>query len=117
MIRTLLAATALLAAACSTPTAPATQQVGATTKNCIEPSRVRSHDVISNDEIHFTLAGGEVWSSKLPRTCPGLKAQGGFSWDVSNTSCAGTQIIYVNESGIPCTLGEFTRVSTSERQG
>jgi hypothetical protein len=118
MTRILLAAIALLsAAACTSPGAPASQQASANTKNCIEPARIRQQEVISNDEIRFTLAGGEVWSSKLPRTCPGLKTQGGFSWDVSTTICGGIQSIYVLESGTPCQLGEFTRVSTPTTAG
>jgi len=103
------------AASCSTPIDPV-QQASAT-QTCINPARVREHEVISNDEIRFTLAGGEVWTNRLPRSCPGLKVQGGFTWDVSTSACSGTQIIYVNESGTPCQLGEFTRVATEPSQG
>lgn len=105
----------LLAAACTSPGQPA-QQAGLSSA-CIEGARIRSHDVVSNLEIRFTLAGGEVLSNKLPRACPGLKAQGGFSWDISNRVCPGLQTIYVLESGIPCQLGEFTRVTTADTQG
>jgi len=105
----------LAAAACTSPGQPAQQaDLGSA---CIEGARIRSHDVVSNEEIRFTLAGGEVLSNKLPRACPGLKAQGGFSWDISNRVCPGLQTIFVLESGIPCQLGEFTRVTTADTQG
>jgi hypothetical protein len=117
MTRTLLAALALFtAAACTSPGEPAQQQAGMNSA-CIEPHRIREHKVISNDEIQFTLAGGDVVSNKLRRSCPGLKAQGGFGWDVSNTLCPGLQTIYVLESGTPCQLGDFTRVATPATAG
>lgn len=104
-----------VAACTSAPIQPSAQQ--ASVQACINPARIREHEVVSNDEVRFTLAGGEVWSNKLTRSCPGLKTQGGFTWDVSTSICGGLQTIYVNESGIPCQLGEFTRVATTDAAG
>lgn len=116
MTRHLVAGLASLAliigAGCTSPGQPAQQQASAGASTCIEPSRIREHQAISNDEIQFTLAGGEVWSNKLRRACPGLKAQGSFAWDVSTPICPGLQTIYLLDSGVHCQLGEFTRVTT-----
>lgn len=99
----------IAAAGCTSPGDPV-QQVNMN-KSCIDGARVREHKAISDQEIQFTLAGGEVWSNRLPRACPGLRPQGGFSWDISNSICSGLQTIYVLDSGIACQLGEFTRVT------
>ncbi len=96
------------ASACTSPAEPVQQQTSIS-DSCIQASRIQKQEVISNQEIQFTLAGGEVWTNRLARACPGLKAQGGFSWDASNRICSGLQTIYVLDSGIPCQLGEFTR--------
>lgn len=107
-LRTSIAALALIStSACTSPGEPAKQTSIA--DSCIEASRIQKQEVISNQEIRFTLAGGEVWTNRLTRACPGLKSQGGFSWDASNRICSGLQTIYVLDSGIPCQLGEFTR--------
>ncbi|MEY4782912.1 MAG: hypothetical protein RIR41_847 [Pseudomonadota bacterium] len=98
------------ASACTLPAEPAQQQKSIA-GSCIQASRIQKQEVISNQEIQFTLAGGEVWNNRLTRACPGLKAQGGFSWDASNRICSGLQTIYVLDSGIPCQLGEFTRAA------
>lgn len=100
------------ASACTSPAEPAHQQKSMS-DSCIQASRIQKQEVISNQEIQFTLAGGEVWTNRLTRACPGLKAQGGFSWDASNRICSGLQTIHVLDSGIPCQLGEFTRVSAA----
>jgi hypothetical protein len=97
-----------VASACTSPAAPAQRQTSIA-DSCIQASRIQKQEVISNQEIQFTLAGGEVWTNRLTRACPGLKAQGGFSWDASNRICSGLQTIYLLDSGIPCQLGEFTR--------
>lgn len=102
--------------ACSSPGEPA-QQKTSIADSCIDASRIQKQEVISNQEIRFTLAGGEVWTNRLARTCPGLKGQGGFSWDASNRICSGLQTIYVLDSGIPCQLGEFTRATASGSAG
>lgn len=111
----LLAAVSMLVlgAACTSPGAPAQQT--SQNERCIQAARIQSQDIVSNQEIQFTLAGGEVWSNRLPRTCPGLKAQG-FSWDASTSICSNVQTIYVIDSGIPCQLGEFTQIGAGGRQ-
>ena len=105
----------IASSACTSPGEPVQQ--ASIREACIDGSRVREHAVISNQEIQFTLAGGEVWTNRLARACPGLKAQGGFSWDTSNSICSGLQTIYVLESGIPCQLGEFSRVTPAGAPG
>lgn len=105
-----LAALALAAAlaACSTPTDAGSASIA---DSCINPTRIKEQKILSDREIQFTLNDGEVWLNTLPRDCPSLKFQGGFTWEVRGTQvCSNEQIIYVREDGTPCQLGAFTRV-------
>jgi hypothetical protein len=99
--------------ACSLPKTDA--QTPATSasmeSSCINPSRIRSQKILNDQEIQFTLSDSEIWINHLPRTCPGLKSQQGFTWEVLGMQvCSNQQTIYVNEVGTPCQLGAFTRV-------
>jgi hypothetical protein len=82
---------------------------------CINPARIRDQKVVSDEEIQFTLAGGEVWTNRLARSCPGLKSQGGFSWDAGSLVCSNRQTIFVLDRDTPCQLGEFTRAPAPAR--
>lgn len=78
---------------------------------CINPTRIQKQEIVSDQEIRFTLANDEVWVNTLPRKCPNLKFQGGFTWEVRGTQvCSNEQIIHVREDGTPCQLGAFSRV-------
>jgi hypothetical protein len=78
---------------------------------CINPTRIQKQTILSDQEIQFELNNGETWVNKLPRACPNLKFQGGFSWEVRGTQvCSNQQVIYVREDGTPCQLGAFTLV-------
>jgi len=81
--------------------------------SCINPTRIKEQKILSDQEIQFTLNNGEVWLNRLPRACPSLKFQGGFTWQVRGTQvCSNQETIYVKDDGTPCQLGVFTRVST-----
>ena len=83
--------------------------------SCINPTEIRRQDVLSDEEIRFELRNGEVWLNTLPRTCPGLKFQQGFSWDVRGTLvCSNQQMIRVKDDNTPCMLGEFTRLPSPD---
>ena len=98
-------------AACSTSTDAAGTTPASLVDTCINPTRIREQKILSDREIQFTLNNGEVWLNTLPRACPSLKFQGGFTWEVRGTQvCSNQQIIYVREDGTPCQLGTFTRV-------
>lgn len=78
---------------------------------CINPTHIKKQEIVSDQEIRFTLNNDEVWVNTLPRKCPNLKFQGGFSWEVRGMQvCSNEQTIYVREDGTPCQLGAFTRV-------
>ena len=98
-------------AACSTPTDAAGATADRIVDSCINPTRIKEQKILNDREIQFTLNDGEVWLNTLPRACPSLKFQGGFTWEVSGTQvCSNEQTIYVSEDGTPCQLGAFTRV-------
>lgn len=113
---TFLIATAGLAlasalAACTSPAASTETAAKRVSMQdaCINPARIQEQKVVSDEEIQFTLAGGEVWTNRLARSCPGLKSQGGFSWDAGSLVCSNRQTIFVLDRDTPCQLGEFTR--------
>lgn len=97
------------AAGCASPAATdaaATAQAG----SCINPTRIKQQEILSDREIRFELDNGEVWTNTLKRECHGLKFEGGFSWNVRGTQvCANEQIITVRNAGTTCVLGDFTR--------
>lgn len=104
------AAAALTASACtSADTAPAA--TAEANNACINPTQIREQKIVSDTEIQFTLNNREVWVNNLPRRCPGLNFQQGFTWDVRGTLvCSNQQTIYVKDDGTPCQLGAFTRL-------
>ena len=98
-------------ASCSTPTDAGGAASASIANSCINPTRIKEQKILSDREIQFTLNDGEVWLNTLPRACPGLKFQGGFTWDVRGMQvCSNQQTIYVREDGTPCQLGAFARV-------
>jgi hypothetical protein len=79
--------------------------------SCINPTEITKQKVLSDQEIQFELRNGEVWINHLPRVCPGLKFQQGFSWEIRGTlACSNQEMIRVKEEGTPCMLGEFKRL-------
>src|SRR5262245_51298926 len=78
--------------------------------SCINPTEIRRQEIVSDDEIIFELRSGELWVNRLPRSCPGLKFQQGFSWEVRGTlACSNQEMIRVKDEGTRCMLGEFAR--------
>lgn len=106
-------AAALGAAGCTSPastSAPATAQAD----RCINPTRIRKQEILSDREIRFEMDNGDVWINTLKRDCNGLKFEGGFSWDVRGTQvCSNEQIITVLNAGNTCQLGEFTEAAAA----
>jgi len=111
--RIAMAAIVLLGGAgCASQTAQGDTRAQA--DRCINPTRIQKQEIVSDQEIRFTLANGEVWVNTLPRKCPNLKFQGGFTWEVRGMQvCSNEQIIHVREDGTPCQLGEFARLSAT----
>ena len=112
-ISPVVAALACALAGCTSP------NVGATTaqtapnpasiqSSCINPVEIEKQEIVSDQEIKFTMRGGDVWVNHLPHACSGLKFEGGFEWSVHGTlACSNQQNIKVLRQGTPCMLGEF----------
>ena len=104
-----------LAAGCTSADTTAGASGGSTQasieNSCINPTEIKRQKVLSDQEIQFELRNGEVWVNRLPRVCPGLKIQQGFSWEVRGTLvCSNQEMIRVKEEGTPCLLGEFAKL-------
>ena len=94
--------------------APATAARASIEDSCINPTEITRQEVLNDQEIRFVLRNGEVWLNHLPRVCPGLRSQQGFSWEVRGTLvCSTEQMIRVKDEGTPCMLGEFARLPSS----
>ena len=97
--------------ASTTAGAPAASTSAGIENSCINPTQITRQEVLSDQEIRFELRNGEVWVNRLPRTCPGLKFQQGFAWDVRGTLvCSNEQRITVKDEGTTCMLGEFAKL-------
>lgn len=104
----------LSACSSSEPTA-GDQQSASIANSCINTANITRQDIVSDEEISFEMRNGDVWVNKLPRKCPSLKIQGGFTWDVRGMMvCSNEQTIYVINDGTPCQLGAFTRLPKAE---
>jgi hypothetical protein len=112
----LIAGAAMALASCTSPAASTetTAKQVSMQDSCINPARIREQKVVSDQEIQFTLAGKEVWTNHLPRSCPGLKFQGGFSWDVGTLVCS-NQTIFVLDRDTPCQLGAFAKLPAAAK--
>lgn len=110
----LVAMTAGLAA-CTSSEPVGTQQADSGVKTCIRPTDIVHQDIVSDEEIRFEMRNGDKWVNKLPRKCPSLKFQGGFTWDVRGMMvCSNEQLIYVKDDATPCQLGAFTPLPKAE---
>lgn len=84
-------------------------------ESCINPTQIDKQEIVSNSEIRFTMDNGDVWVNTLPRACPGLKIDQGFTWQVRGTLvCSNQETIYTKDGG-PCQLGAFSRVETPSK--
>lgn len=112
----IVAMTAGLAACSSSePAAGGGQEAANLTNSCINPTNITHQDIVSDQEIRFEMRNGDTWVNNLPRKCPSLKFQGGFTWDVRGMMvCSNEQTIYVKDDGTPCQLGAFTRLPKAE---
>jgi hypothetical protein len=103
-------------AACNSAPTDAPAAPTSIANSCIRPTDIAKQDIVSDQEIRFTLRNGEIWSNKLPRACSGLKFEQGFSWEVSgNLVCSSMQTIHVQNAGTPCQLGEFTKLPETQK--
>ena len=105
----------LAACTSSEPVAGGTTQAAGISNSCIRPTDITRQDIVSDEEIRFEMRNGDVWVNKLPRKCPSLKFQGGFTWDVRGMMvCSNEQTIYVRDDGTPCQLGAFSKLPKAE---
>jgi hypothetical protein len=101
-------------AADTSGTTPPTTPRASIQDSCINPTEITKQTILSDQEIRFELRNGEVWLNTLPRSCPGLKFQQGFSWEVRGTLvCSNQEMIRVKDDGTTCMLGEFARLPSA----
>lgn len=107
----ILSTVALIAACAAGATAPApTPQAASASQVCLDVNQITNRVAVSDEQIRFDMANGESWINTLKASCPGLRFNNGFSWDVTGGQvCSNAQTIYVLDRNTPCQLGEFTR--------
>lgn len=111
-----LAALATALAPVSSPAQP-TQSTVRDAPRCLQVRDIQSHTAISDREILFDMGRHVVWKNTLRASCPGLKFENAFAWDVSGGEvCANQQTLYVLRRGNPCQLGDFSRYTPPPRQ-
>ena len=81
---------------------------------CLNVTEILTSQAVDNRTIVYRMKDGKVWRNTLATPCPDLvsHAAGGYS-QVLHTDylCANTQQITVQQTGMVCRLGEFTRVN------
>lgn len=101
-----------LVAACSAsaPGGGASGKRASIQNSCINPIEIQKQQIVSDQEIRFTMRNGDVMVNRLSTACYGLKSEGGFTWSLRGVSaCSNQERITVQRIGTPCLLGEFTR--------
>lgn len=75
---------------------------------CLYTYQIDRTDVPDERTILFHMKDGKVWTSNLPRRCPGLRFYG-FSYVVRGTDqiCGDMDSISVLKTGSVCQLGPF----------
>jgi hypothetical protein len=104
-------ATAAAFASCGIATAAEDTAPVPTAKNqvCISMPFVDHTTVLSDSEVLFYMKDRKIWKNTLPKACPGLKFEKGFSQVLhGDTICSNMHMIRVLNTGTPCNLGEFT---------
>jgi hypothetical protein len=111
-----LIAAALAATTASAQSRPPADQVwtpdGAPV-NCITLSAIRSTHVVDDHTINFVVSTTRMFTNTLPRACPGLGRERGFSHNSRTTQlCAVNSITVVPMGGSTvrspaCGLGQF----------
>jgi hypothetical protein len=106
----ILSTIALIAACAAGATTAPPSQSAAAAPVCLDVNQITNRAAISDEQIRFDMANGESWINTLKASCPGLRFNNGFSWDVTGGQvCSNAQTIYVLDRNTPCQLGEFTR--------
>jgi hypothetical protein len=99
-----------LAACTSPPPSSGTALAGGIQNNCINPTEIEKQTIVSDELIRFEMRSGAIFVNHLSPACPGLRFEGGFSWEVRGTLvCGKQQTIKVLNAGNTCLLGDFTR--------
>jgi hypothetical protein len=85
-------------------------------KSCIQPSRIKNVDVLSNTTIVFHMFQDKSWVNTLPYSCPNLYHEGGFQYDRQAGKLCNTDIITVINTHIRCGLGTFKPYTKADAQ-
>lgn len=88
-------------------------------KMCLDVVKIKDTQILDDQTILFELYGGIVYISRLPISCDGLRAAGGFSYKTANGKlCKQETIRIVDEgpfNGSACGLGEFIQLKGVNR--
>ena len=95
----------------------ATAETTSKTNNvCLDADHIVSTTVVDDRTVLYHMRGNVIWKNTLPRPCPGLKFQQGFSEEIrSGFVCSNTQMIRVLRTGAVCSLGPFTPYVSPEK--
>ena len=76
---------------------------------CLDASHIDHTVVIDDRTILFYMRGNKIWKNTLHSSCPSLKFERAFSEEIRGGQvCSNGQMIRVLETGVSCSLGEFT---------
>ena len=88
-------------------------------KMCLDVMRIKETRILDDQTILLETYGGNVYMSRLPAPCVGLRIGGGFSYSTSISKLCKQDIIQVVEHGAgitsKCGLGEFILIKGVKR--
>ena len=95
----------------------------AESERCIRTRNIRSTQIIDDQNVLFYMRGGQIYSSRLPRRCAGLRSEGKFSYKTTSSQLCdidGITVLYDHglglTPGVSCRLGRFVPISEEEAE-
>jgi len=90
------------------------------TQRCVQSYEIRQTQVLDDSTILFRLRVNDLYANRLRQSCPGLKIQGGFKYELRgpNELCRGDiiRVLEMGGTGSSCLLGDFEKVTKKPDQ-
>lgn len=92
-------------------------------QNCIDVKRIDSLEAIGNHTLLFRMHNDDVWRNRLKRSCPGMRRDTTFLYEVVGSRLCANEFVYQLDRigsdfrrGVACALGKFDYLTEDQAQ-
>jgi hypothetical protein len=117
-----LCAAALIAGA-ATSAADDKEEFDRTPRDCVATTSIDRTQILDDQTILFHMRGKKVFRNYLPKNCPGLKREGRFMYQTTQSRLCDFDTVTVLEEwggrftpGFTCKLGDFQPITREEAE-